>query len=126
MKRLAAAVILGSMMFTPALAQSAAPPLAGDAAKGKTRFTQVCAACHGAKSTPVAPALVGVHGRKAGTAAGFTYSKGMTASGIVWDDAKLDVYLAAPTKLITGGKMAINVPKPADRADVIAYLKTLK
>lgn len=123
MKPLAAALILGSMaLAAPALAQAPA----GDAAAGKIKFGQMCAVCHTAKSTPVAPALTGVYGRKAGTAPDFVYSKGMTASGITWDDAKLDTYLTAPTKMITGGKMVINVAKPEDRANLIAYLKTYK
>ena len=127
MKPLAAALILGSMALAmPVLAQAPSTFPAGDAAKGKTTFTQVCAVCHTAKSGPLGPTLTGVYGRKAGSAADFAYSRGMTASGITWDDAKLDAYLAAPTKVITGGKMAINVAKPADRANVITYLKTLK
>ena len=35
----------------------------------------------------------------------------------------LDVDIADPEKLIPGQKMAISVPEPRDRADIIQYLK---
>ena len=50
----------------------------------------------------------------------------MVESGITWDAAKLDVFLAKPASFIKGARMPINVSKPSDRADVIAHLKTLK
>ncbi len=50
----------------------------------------------------------------------------MIASGITWDAAKLDTYLTAPTTMIKGSRMPISVAKPVDRANLVAYLKTLK
>jgi cytochrome c2 len=109
----------------PALAHAQGGAVQGDAVKGKTVYAR-CVSCHTLKGpSPMGPSLVGVMGRKAGTLEGARYSPAMKASGIVWDDAKLDAYLAAPTKFMPGTSMVLNVPAARDRADVIAYLKTL-
>src|SRR5262245_53053512 len=137
MKNSVLAVLAWAAFAAPSLAQSAAPKAgaakpaaaaaatAGDAAKGQVVFTQVCSVCHKDPAGPLGPSLKGVYGRKAGSTE-FKYSKGMVESGITWDDAKLDTYLQGPSKMIQGGIMAINVAKPEDRANVIAYLKTYK
>lgn len=69
---------------------------------------------------------MGVFGRKAGSIADFDYSKAVKKSKIVWNDKTLDRWLTDPEKLIPGQKMGFQVPEATDRADVIAYLKTLK
>lgn len=126
MTRFGGLVCAGWMLAAaPGLAQSAAPA-AGDAAKGKVQFERMCTMCHQPAAGAMGPALGGVFGRKAGAVAGFRYSPAMTASGVTWDAASLESYLAAPTQMIKGSYMMINVPQAADRADVIAYLKTLK
>ena len=49
----------------------------------------------------------------------------MKSSGIVWDEETLDAYLKAPKKYIQGTRMAFaGLKKDADRANVIAYMKT--
>ncbi|MES1203210.1 MAG: c-type cytochrome, partial [Pseudomonadota bacterium] len=119
-------VIAKKQVATPtAMAPLTASP-AGDASNGKKLFRQSCSGCHQVKSGSIAPTLIGVYGRKAGTAPGYKYSQGMVESGITWDAAKLDVFLAKPASFIKGARMPINVSKPSDRADVIAHLKTLK
>ncbi len=51
----------------------------------------------------------------------------MKESGIVWNDETLDGYLKAPKKYLPKNRMAFRgLPKDKDRANVIAYLKTLK
>ena len=101
--------------------------VAQDAAAGKALFTQ-CAVCHSIDGTnAVGPSLNSIVGRKAGTADGFRYSRAMKNSGAVWDDKTLDAYLADPQKLIPGNVMPFSgMADPKQRADVIAYLQTLK
>jgi cytochrome c len=102
----------------------------GDAAKGEKVFRK-CKACHavgeGAKNK-VGPHLNDIIGRAAGTAEGFKYSKAMKAAGeggIVWDDESLAAYLEKPRDYIKGNRMSFaGLRKEADRANVIAYLKT--
>jgi len=102
---------------------------AQDAAKGRDTFAAMCSGCHsdvkddnGAKLS-----LFGVVGRKAGSVADFTYSPAMTASGITWTPDKIDAFIASPNAVVSGTAMYFGgLSDPADRANVIAYLKTLK
>jgi len=98
----------------------------GDAAKGKEIYESRCFACHSVDSNRVGPMHMGVFGRKAGSVADFEYSKALKKSKVVWDDRTLDQWLTNPEKLIPGQAMGFQVTEAADRADVIAYLKTLK
>ena len=117
-----AATAFGLLASVPA---QAAP----DAAKGKQVFGQ-CAACHKADATgksTIGPNLYKVVGRTSGTLPGFNYSPAMKGAKKVWNDATLDAYLAAPMTNLPGNKMPFaGVKAPADRANLIAYLKTLK
>jgi cytochrome c len=120
--RLMLAVLAVAAIPTAALAD-------GDAAKGEAVFKK-CKACHVADEAKnrVGPYLLGVFGRKAATAEGYKYSDAMIAKGaegVVWDEATLDTYLTNPKDFVPGNKMTFaGLPKPEDRADVIAYLKT--
>jgi cytochrome c len=99
---------------------------AGDHEVGADVFDAYCSDCHSvsAKGTNrKGPTLYGVMGRRAGVIGGFDYSQGMRASGIVWSPQTLNAYLANPRGLIRDGKMKKGLPKPEDRANVIAYLQ---
>lgn len=103
---------------------------AQDAAKGEKIF-QKCHICHDVGPTAkikVGPILNDVIGRKAGTLAGFQYSPAMKEAGekgLAWSEESIDKYLTNPREFVPKNKMAfVGLPKPEDRADVIAYLKT--
>ena len=101
---------------------------AQDAAKGELLFKQ-CAVCHSTEpgTNKLGPSLAEVVGRKAGEEPGFNYSPAMRNSGKTWDKAALDAYLADPKGAVPGNKMVFPGLKDAgQRADVIAYLETLK
>lgn len=102
---------------------------AGDAAKGEKVF-QKCKACHTAEkggANKLGPNLWGVVGRKSASLDGFNYSPAMKNAGKTWDAATLDTYLTKPQALVPGTRMAFpGLPDAGDRADVIAYLSTLK
>lgn len=120
MTRTLGAVLLGTVLALPALAQ--------DAARGKQLF-EGCAACHRVQAASGAdgPSLLGVVGRKSATLDDFRYSKAMAKAELTWDETQLDAYLAAPQSVVPGTRMAFSgLPETADRADVIAYLKTLR
>jgi cytochrome c len=101
---------------------------AGVAAAGKSVFNK-CAICHSPAEgkNGLGPTLFGVVGRPSASVAGFSYSDAMKAAKKTWDEATLDVYLTDPKAAVPGTKMIFaGLPKPEDRANVIAYLATLK
>lgn len=100
---------------------------AGDASKGKEMYS-LCGACHPTDSSNGAgPGLAGIVGRKAGTAAGFRYSRAMKGSGIIWDGKNLDAYIGDPQTVVPGNVMPFSgIADPGERADLVEYLKALK
>lgn len=110
-------------------AATTAANAAGDAAAGKTVFAR-CSICHSStKGAPnnIGPNLFGVVGRKAGTAPNFNYSNAMKTAGFNWTADKLDAYLKHPALVVPGNRMAFaGVSNDKDRANLIAYLATLK
>ncbi len=118
------ALVFIAIFSTAAFAQTAP-----DAARGKIVFLE-CQGCHAvAPGGPslIGPNLAGVYGREAAALPGYTYSAALKASGITWTSAKLDAWLTDPSALVPGTKMAFTgIASPALRADVIAYLQTLK
>jgi cytochrome c len=107
------------------LALAASPALA---ATGQQLFADNCASCHatGAASTPDAPTLKGVFGRKIAGLPDFQYSAGLKAKQGVWNDATLDAFLANPQGFAPGTQMYGGAANPDDRKAIIAYLKTVK
>lgn len=105
---------------------------AGDAAKGAKVFKK-CKACHTVKKGgkhKVGPNLFGVVGRMAGST-DFKRYKGMKGADWTWDEALLDEYLKDPkafSKKRTGKRssMVFKLKKSGDRANIIAYLKSVK
>ena len=109
------------------LSVAASPAVAGDVKAGAKVFKK-CKACHvvDAEKNKTGPHLVNIMGRKAGTLESYSkYSKAIQAADIVWDEATLDAYLTKPKAYIKGTRMAFaGLRKEADRANVIAYLKS--
>ncbi len=100
----------------------------GTAAAGE-KVAVVCKTCHAfeAGKNMIGPSLWGIQGRNAGTVAGYSYSAANKGSGIVWSDEKLFQYLEAPQRVVVGTKMSYTgIKDPQQRADLIAYLNTLK
>jgi cytochrome c len=101
---------------------------AGDAKRGAQLFQQ-CMACHSVQPGEhlTGPSLARVAGHKAGTAQGFQrYSDALKRSGVTWDDATLDKWLASPEKFIPGNSMTFPGVRDAQaRQDLIAYLKSV-
>ncbi|GLQ56380.1 cytochrome c-550 [Devosia nitrariae] len=116
---------VGLMLTMLAPFSSHAQELTGDPANGETVFRK-CMSCHRVgpdARNMVGPALNGVVGRQAGSVADFNYSDAMKNSGITWDAASLDEFLAAPREVVQGTKMVFpGLPDAQDRTDVIAYL----
>eukprot|EP00008_Paramoeba_atlantica_P012981 CAMPEP_0201496138 /NCGR_PEP_ID=MMETSP0151_2-20130828/58115_1 /ASSEMBLY_ACC=CAM_ASM_000257 /TAXON_ID=200890 /ORGANISM="Paramoeba atlantica, Strain 621/1 / CCAP 1560/9" /LENGTH=107 /DNA_ID=CAMNT_0047885717 /DNA_START=65 /DNA_END=388 /DNA_ORIENTATION=+ len=102
----------------------------GDPIKGKSIFKARAAQCHTAnKDGPngVGPNLYDIVNRKSGQIPGFVYSKANADSNTIWTPEVLNTYLENPKKFMPGTKMAFaGLKKEKDRADIIAYLETMK
>jgi cytochrome c len=102
---------------------------AGDAKKGQADSAR-CTMCHTVTKdggNGVGPNLFGIVGRKAASLPGFYYSQALRGSGVVWTPDKLDAWIKSPAALVPGDRMAFSgIADAGQRADVIAYLATLK
>ena len=126
MKLALAILIVVGTLASPGLSSTAHAQ--GDPAAGKSVFNK-CAVCHTIDPAKkgVGPTLFGVVGRHSASLEGYSYSAAMKAADKTWDDATLDAYLTNPQEMVHGSKMLFpGLPKPEDRANVIAYLSTLK
>jgi cytochrome c len=117
----------------PEVKEGAAPEAAavvGDAAKGQKSFAK-CASCHTVNAggaNGMGPNLAGVYGDSIGQGrGGFAFSDSLKGKGGKWDDASLDAWLTSPSTFAPGTKMTFaGLTDPQERANVIAYLKTVK
>ncbi|MGB7318533.1 MAG: cytochrome c family protein [Planktotalea sp.] len=99
-----------------------------DVAKGEKVFGK-CKACHkledGANGT--GPHLFNVVNREIGKIDGFGYSGVLAEMGGTWDYDALDGFLENPKSYAPGTKMGFSgLKKDTDRANIIAYLETIK
>lgn len=105
------------------------PALAADAGAGKALFRQQCGVCHSAEpgddGGAQGPTLIGVYGRHAASAAGFSYTAAMRAADLDWDAPTLSRFLASPTTVVPGSTMVTVVPNAQDRDNLIAYFQDL-
>lgn len=111
----AAAALFLTLAVTPS--QAAGP-------SGETLFKQRCGVCHTPGKSMIGPDPTGLFNRKARPA--FNYSPAMQEQPAKWTATRLDTFLSGPQKSVPGTKMTVSVTNPADRALIIAYLRTLK
>jgi cytochrome c len=93
-------------------------------------FNDHCRECHSfvKDDNRLGPSLYGVVGRKAGTEPGYAYSQSLKGSGVTWDAATLDKWIADPDKLIPGNDMSppySGIADPAIRKRIVAFLKSI-
>lgn len=121
---------------TPQPVAQADPPVGevlakADPKRGEQAF-RPCVTCHSTgKGEPakMGPNLWDVFGGKMAHMAGFSYSPAFQSAaneGKTWTAAALYTYLADPRAYVPNNKMAFpGLKKAQDRADVIAYLRSL-
>ena len=89
-----------------------------------------CVSCHSFESggaNKIGPALYGVVDRPVAKAAGFKYSGTLAGMGGNWDYQALNGFLLNPKKYAVGTSMSYaGLRKASDRANIIAYLDSLK
>ena len=128
---LAVAAGLAAAVGAPALAAAGAEASGarsgatarGDPANGERIYGR-CLACHALQYDRTGPRHCGLLGRKAGSVPGFDYSEAMKRSGIVWNAATLDRFLADPLGTVPGTTMGYpGIADARERADLIAWLR---
>jgi cytochrome c len=101
----------------------------GDAAAAQQVFNNACRTCHTTREgdNRVGPTLYKIIGRKAGSLPGYGYSEAMKEADFVWDEAKLDRFIANPDGLVSGNSMKPygGMASAADRANVISFLRSV-
>ena len=113
-------ILSGVVWTTVALAASLKDPV-----RGRDAFDKRCTGCHTLDKIRVGPPLRGVYGRTAGKDPQFAYSDAVKAAPVEWDEATLDRWLTNTESVIPGNDMAFRLNDPADRANIIAYLRQL-
>lgn len=102
---------------------------AADAAGGERIFKTQCGACHAVEAgkNRIGPSMFGIVGRPSGAVEGFRYSAANKSAALTWDTATLDRYLINPREMVPGTTMTYaGLRNEAQRADVVAYLDSLK
>lgn len=93
--------------------------------QGQRLWQQRCTDCHALDTDETGPRHRGVFGRRAGSIEGYDYSRALKRSQVTWDASSLDDWLADPEKFIPGQNMDFKVRSAAERAALIAYLRSL-
>lgn len=113
-----------SALFTNGAFAQGAPN--ASAARGLAIYTAKCSACHAVNDNSVGPAHAGVVGRRVAQVKNYDYSEALAKSKLVWTRANLERWLTDPERLIPGQRMGYRLSLPQERADVIAYLASLR
>ena len=114
----------------PVVEPVAALLASADLAKGE-KVGKKCVACHTFNeggANKVGPGLYGIVDRPMASVDGFGYSSALTAyaDGKSWTYAELNGFLFKPKAHVKGTSMGFaGIKKTADRAAMIAYLRTL-
>jgi len=117
----AAAIAVGVWLAAAPAAMAAASAVRGE------QIWSRCQACHALQYDRTGPRHCGLFGRRAGSVPGFDYSPAMKRSGIVWNTATLDRFIADPLGTVPGTTMGYaGVADPQERADLIAFLRDAK
>jgi cytochrome c len=105
---------------------SSSVPQERDVASGQLVFNNVCRTCHTTREgdNRLGPNLYKIVGRKAGSLQNYGYSSAMKGADFIWDEEKLDRFIANPEQIVPGNNMKpfSGLASADDRAKVIALL----
>jgi cytochrome c len=114
------AYMLSSLSALPQASQGT-----GDAS-GQLAFNNACRTCHVMREgdNRLGPNLHKIVGRKAGSLPDYAFSSAMKEAGFVWDEEKLDRFIANPDEVVPGNSMKPygGLSSSDDRKKIIAFL----
>jgi cytochrome c len=116
---------------TPAGPEPIGPFMAKADPQHGQAVAKVCLQCHTfgrGEANKIGPNLFGIMEENIASVAGYQFSQALAAhKSEKWDPDKLNTWLFKPQDYAKGTKMTFpGLPKEQDRADVIAYLESLK
>ena len=99
---------------------------AAEDASGQLAFNNACRTCHIMREgdNRLGPNLHKIIGRKAGSLPDYAFSSAMKEAGFVWDEEKLDRFIANPDEVVPGNNMKPygGLSSSEDRKKIIAFL----
>ena len=111
---------------TASIAQEAKSPVAAEGDAGQQAFNNACRTCHIMREgdNRLGPNLHKVVGRKAGSLPDYPFSSAMKEAGFVWDEEKLDRFMANPDEVVPGNGMKPygGLASSDERKKIIAFL----
>ncbi len=118
--------VIAALSGMALLASPSALSQSTEDASGQQAFNNACRTCHMAKEgdNRLGPNLFKVIGRKAGSLPDYNYSSAMKEADFVWDEEKLDRFIASPDEVVAGNNMKPygGLASKEDRAKIIAFL----
>ena len=97
-----------------------------DANAGQQAFNNACRTCHVVREgdNRLGPNLHKIVGRKAGSLPDYAFSSAMKEAGFVWDEEKLDRFIANPEEVVPGNSMKPygGLASSEERKKIIAFL----
>ena len=105
------------------------PSSSADVESGQLIFNNACRTCHTTNKgdNRLGPNLYKIVGRKAGSLPNYAYSSAMKGADFIWDEAKLNRFVANPNEIVPGNNMKPygGLASTNERAKVIAFLQSL-
>ena len=100
-----------------------------NAASGQQVFNNVCRTCHTTKEgdNRLGPHLYKIIGRKSGSLPDYGYSSALKGADFVWDEEKLERFIANPDELVPGNSMKPygGLASADDRARIVTFLRSV-
>jgi cytochrome c len=123
-------VTLSACILSSHSALSQQPASQGkEAASDQQAFNNACRTCHTIKEgdNRQGPNLYRIMGRKAGSLPDYSYSSAMKGADFVWDEQKLERFIASPDEVVPGNNMKpySGLASADDRTKIIAYLRSV-
>jgi cytochrome c len=102
---------------------------AKEASSEQQVFNNACRTCHTIKEgdNRQGPNLYKIIGRKVGSLPDYNYSSAMKGADFVWDEEKLEHFIASPDEVVPGNNMKpySGLASTDDRKKVIAFLQSV-
>ena len=117
---------MACLLSSPSSRSQELPPPGVETASEQQVFNNACRTCHTIKDgdNRWGPNLYKIIGRKAGSLPDYNYSSAMKSAGFVWDEEKLEHFIASPDEVVPGNNMRPygGLASAEDRKRVVIFL----